>query len=202
MMLKRAVFSLAVGLSLAVLPAAAQDKSTTAKKQQQQALADRAAQKLAHMQRNGMQEKPDQTPTVLTDEELNAYFADGRVKLPTGVKNVRYETGLGVITANTEVDFDQIRAGQRSGNPLLSIFTGIHDVQVVAHGAGSGGVARVQIESVAIDGVRVPRFALEMFVDKFIRPKYPQAGLDSQFKMPARVDVAVVGDKQLTLTQK
>jgi hypothetical protein len=41
-----------------------------------------------------------------------------------------------------------------------------------------------------------------MFVDKFIRPKYPQVGLDTQFKMPARVDVALVGDKKLTLTQK
>lgn len=168
----------------------------------QKALADAAAKKLTHVQRNGMQQQPDQTPTVLTQDELNAYFADGRVKLPVGVKNLRFEAAPGVITGNTEVDFDRIRAGQTSNNPLLSIFSGVHDVQVVAHSSGSGGTGRVQIESAAIDGVKVPRFALEMFVDKFIRPKYPQVGLDSQFKMPARVDVAVVGDMTLTLTQK
>jgi hypothetical protein len=115
---------------------------------------------------------------------------------------VRYQTQPGIVTADTEVNFDEIRAGQNSSNPLLSIFSGVHDVQVVAHGSGSGGVARVQVESVALDGVRVPRFALEMFVDKFIRTKYPQAGLDSQFKMPARVDLAVLGEKNVTLTQK
>ena len=168
----------------------------------QKALADTASQKLGHVQRNGMLQKPDQTPTVLSQDELNAYFADGRVKLPAGVKNVRFQAEPGVITANTEVDFDCVRAGQSSNNPLLSIFSGVHDVQVVAHGSGSGGTGRVQIESAAIDSVTVPRFALEMFVDKFIRPKYPQVGLDSQFKMPARVDVAVVGNKSLTLTQK
>lgn len=187
-------------VALALLAAAQTKPAATAK--QSALLADQAAQKLTHVQRNGMLAKPDQAPTVLTQEELNAYFAEGRVKLPKGVKNLRFQAESGVITANTEVDFDQVRAGQSSGNPLLSIFTGVHDVQGVAHGSGSGGVGRVQIESIAIDGVKVPRFALEMFVDKFIRPKYPQVGLDSQFKMPARVDVAVLGDKTLTLTQK
>jgi hypothetical protein len=197
----KVIGSLAAWIAMVTMLVAAQSKPATSNKQQQ-ALADRAAQKLTHLQRNGLQQKPDQTPTVLTDEEMNAYFGDNRVKLPSGVKSVRYQTSPGVITANTQVDFDEIRAGKNSSNPLLSIFTGLHDVEVVAHGSGSGSVARVQIESVAIDGVKVPRFALEMFVDKFIRPKYPQAGLNSQFKMPARVDMAVVGDKKLTLTQK
>lgn len=190
-----------LGLVWLALVAASETKPATPQKQQV-ALADSAAQKLAHIQRNGMQQKPDQTPVVLTDTELNAYFAEGRVKLPKGVKSVRFKTEPGIVTADTEVNFDEVRAGQESSNPLLAIFSGVHDVQVVAHGAGSGGLARVQVESVSLDGVKVPRFALEMFVEKFIRPKYPQAGLDSQFKMPARVDLAVLGDKKLTLTQK
>jgi hypothetical protein len=194
-------FGLSGWLAVAALFAASQSKPAPSNTNQK-ALADSAAQKLTYIQRNGMRQPPEQTPTVLSQDELNAYFADGRVKLPAGVKNLRFQSEPGVITANTEVDFDRVRAGQSSNNPLLSIFSGIHDVQVVAHGSGSGGTARVQIESAAIDGVTVPRFALEMFVDKFIRPKYPQVGLDSQFKMPARVDVAVVGDKKLTLTQK
>lgn len=201
MITKNYPVSLLCWLVALALLAATQTKPAATDKQSA-LLADQAAKKLAHVQRNGMLAKPDQSPTVLTQEELNAYFAEGRVRLPKGVKNLRFLAEPGVITANTEVDFDQVRAGQSSSNPLLSVFTGVHDVQGVAHGSGSGGAGRVQIESIAIDGVKVPRFALEMFVDKFIRPKYPQVGLDSQFKMPARVDVAVVGDKTLTLTQK
>ena len=191
-----------LGCLLVLVSIATAQEKPAAREKSQAAAADRAAQKLAHLQRNGMLQKPDQIPTVLGDEELNAYFAEGRVKLPAGVRKLRYQTQPGVITANTEVDFDKIREGQKSSNPLLSIFSGVHDVQIVAHAEGSGGTGRVHIESMAIDDVNVPRFALELFVDKFIRPKYPQAGLDSQFKMPARVDLAVVGEKKITLTQK
>ena len=198
---KHLSWGLATWLVAAILLAVAETRPVPANTSQK-ALTDSAAQKLAHVQRNGIRQQPDQTPTVLTQDELNAYFADGRVKLPAGVKKVTFQAEPGIITADTEVDFDQVKAGRDSGNPLLSIFSGVHDVQVVAHGSGSGGTGRVQIESAAIDGVKVPRFALEMFVEKFIRPKYPQAGLDSRFKMPARVDVAVVGNKSLTLTQK
>ena len=159
-----------LGLVWLALVAASETKPATPQKQQV-ALADSAAQKLAHIQRNGMQQKPDQTPVVLTEAELNAYFAEGRVKLPKGVKSVHFKSEPGIVTANTEINFDEVRAGQESSNPLLAIFSGVHDVQVVAHGAGSGGLARVQVESVSLDGMKVPRFALEMFVEKFIRPK-------------------------------
>jgi len=182
--------------------AGGQSKPASNTSKQQAVLADRATQKLSYIQRNGMKAAPDQKPTVLTDDELNAYFADGRVKLPVGVKKVRYQTGPGTVTVNTQVDFDEVRAGQKSSNPLLGIFNGVHDVEVVAQGAGSGGIARVQVESAAIDGVTVPRFVLEIFVDKVLKPKYPKAALDTEFKMPSRVDMAELGEKKLTLTQK
>src|SRR5262249_4436030 len=150
-------FGLTGCLAVASLFAASQTKSTPTNTNQK-ALADSAAAKLTYVQRNGMRQPPDQKPTVLTQDELNAYFADGRVKLPAGVRNLRFKSEPGVVTANTEVDFDRVRAGQTSNNPLLSIFSGIHDVEVVAHGSGSGGTGRVQIESVAIDSVKVPRF--------------------------------------------
>ena len=189
-------------LVLLTLVAGGESKPASNASKQQTVLADRAAQKLAYIQRNGMKASPDQKPTVLTDDELNAYFADGRVKLPVGVKKVRYQAQPGTVTVNTQVDFDEVRAGQKSSNPLLGIFSGVHDVEVVAHGTGNGGIARVQVESAAIDGVTVPRFVLEMFVDKVLKPKYPKAALDTDFKMPARVDTAALGEKKLTLTQK
>ena len=202
MTLATRTFSLMGCLVLLPWLAGGQSKPASNAGKQQAVLADRAAQKLAYIQRNGMKATPDQKPTVLTDDELNAYFADGRVKLPVGVKKVRYQTKPGTLTVNTQVDFDEVRAGQKSSNPLLGIFSGVHDVEVVAQGAGSGGIARVQVESAAIDGVTVPRFVLEMFVDKVLKPKYPKAALDSEFKMPARVDMAELGEKKLTLTQK
>ena len=58
------------------------------------------------------------------------------------------------------------------------------------------------MDSVSLDGVEVPHFVLELFVDQFLTPKYPQIGIDSQFALPDRIDTATVGEHQLAVTQK
>ena len=56
--------------------------------------------------------------------------------MPDGVKAVRFVLTPGTVTAYTRVDFDEITAKARSRNPLLAIFSGTHDVQVVAEASG------------------------------------------------------------------
>jgi hypothetical protein len=84
----------------------------------------------------------------------------------------------------------------------MGVFSGTHDVQVDADAAGSGGQGKVHVRTVSIDGMEVPHMALQYFVEKYVTPKYPNVGLDSQFQMPDRVDTAVVGYHKLTVTQK
>lgn len=177
-------------------PSAASSHST------QVAAADRLATKLQHIEQNGMKEHPDQSPTVLTEEEINAYFAEGRVKLPAGVKSVKFSLAPDTINGSARVDFDEIKSGRSSSNPLLGLFSGVHDVRAVAQANGSGGMGKVNMERVALDDTEIPRFVLELFVDKFLKPKYPNVGLDSTFKLPAKVDLAIVGEHKLTITQK
>jgi hypothetical protein len=87
-------------------------------------------------------------------------------------------------------------------NPLLSLFTGVHDVHAVARAEGSGGRGRVEIQSVELDGTTVPRMALEFFVSRYITPKHPNVGMHSTFELPSRIDTAAVGQGTLTVTQK
>lgn len=161
-----------------------------------------AAAKLQHIEENAQRNPPDQRPTVLTEREINAYLASGKVQLPTGVRSVRFTGQNGVLNTTARVDFDAITAQSQSSNPLLSLFSGVHDVHAVAHASGSGGKGRVQIDSIDIDGVNVPRIALQFFLDRYITPKYPQVGMTSVFALPARIDTANIGDHQLALTQK
>ena len=158
--------------------------------------------KLEHVQSNGALAHPDQTPTEFTEQEVNAYVASGAIKLPAGVQSVNFQGQPEVVIATTRVDFDELKAGRRSSNPLLSMFSGIHDVVVSAHVRGAGGQGYVNVDSVSLDGVDIPRFALQMFVEKYLQPKYPAVGLDSQFALPARIDTATVGLHKLTITQK
>jgi|SRR5437588_440721 len=165
-------------------------------------LAQSMQAKLDHIQQNGERSTPDQTPTVMTEEEVNDYIASGQIVLPQGVKKLRLEGQTGIVTAFLNVDFDEIRGGQSSSNPLLSVFSGRHDVRVEADAAGSGREGRVHVREVSIDGFTVPRMALEYFVSKYITPKYPNIGLDSKFQLPDKIDVATIGYHKLTVTQK
>lgn len=167
-----------------------------------QASAAGAERKFQHIEENGARSTPDQQPTVLTDREINAYIAGGHVDLPDGVKSVRFTGRPGVVDATARVDFDEITAKARSSNPLLSLFSGVHDVHAVAKAEGSGGQGRAEIQSVDIDGTTVPKMALEYFVSKYVTPKYPEVGMTSTFQLPDRIDTATVGQGTLTLTQK
>jgi hypothetical protein len=43
---------------------------------------------------------------------------------------------------------------------------------------------------------------LQLFVEKYLQPKYPEIGLDSRFALPERIDTAVVGERRLVLIQR
>jgi hypothetical protein len=58
------------------------------------------------------------------------------------------------------------------------------------------------VESVSLDDVEIPRFVLQMFVDKYLKSKYRNIGLDSRFVLPDHLDTASVGLHTLTVTQK
>jgi hypothetical protein len=159
-------------------------------------------QKINYLEANGRAAHPKQTPTVLTEQEVNAYLASGAVTMPAGVESVRLVGKPGMINGTTRVDFDKLRAGIHSSSPLLSIFSGLHDVEVVAHAYVEHSEGYVQVESVSLDGVEVPHFVLQLFVDKYLTPRYPEIGLDSKFALPDRIDTATVGEHVLTIVQK
>jgi hypothetical protein len=186
-------------LGLATVPAIAQ---APPKATRHSAAFDSMQRKLSFLAQNGALAQPDQRPTVLTADEANAYFAEGGVVLPVGVQKVTLQSSPGTVTAQLRVDFDQMTASRKSMNPLLMVFTGVHDVEVIARASASGHRGVVQVQTVSIDGIEVPRMALQYFVERYITPKYPGVGLNSSFRMPSRIDVATVGANNVTITQK
>jgi hypothetical protein len=166
------------------------------------ASAHSAQRKFDHIEQNGKLAHPDPTPTVLTEREINAWFSSGQADLPKGVRSLKLEADPGVIHGTADVDFDQVTGGRYSANPLMSLFSGVHQVTATAHAQGSDGIGQVHIDSVSLDGVDVPRMALEYFVDRYIHPKYPDLGIDSQFKLPNKINQAEVGSHQVTIIQR
>jgi hypothetical protein len=158
--------------------------------------------KLQHLGSGGAEPRPNSASTEFTEQETNAYFASGKVELPAGVRSVAFQEQPGVVIATSRVDFDQLKAGKNSYNPLLSVFSGVHDVVATTHAQGTGGQGLIRVDSVYLDGVEIPNFVLELFVQKYLKPKYPNLGIDSRFVLPAGIDSATVGLHKVTVVQK
>ena len=165
-------------------------------------LVDSAEQKFDYIHRNGQKPRPDPHPSEITEQEVNAYLASGKVRLPAGIESVHLVGIAGTITGRCQVDFDRVRAERSNSNPLLKLFSGVHEMVVEAEAAGSNHQGRVHVNSVAIDGIEVPSFVLELFVDKYVTPRYPGVGLDSTFTLPDKIDTATVGLHKLTIVQR
>jgi hypothetical protein len=163
----------------------------------------RAEHKLAWLAENGRNPTPSTRPTVITAEEWNAYLNQGGVKLPEGVSNVHLSSQPGAARGDADVNFDRFTGNRTRNNPLLQLFTTSHHVTVTAQAEAANGVGTVHVESVTFDGATVPRFALEYFVDRFLRPRYGNAvALDSTFPLHSRIDTATLGTSRVTITQR
>ena len=168
----------------------------------QTAAADAMQRKIDYIKSNADAPSVDRRPVTFLQTEINAYFEQRRLKMPDGVRSVRFVLRPGEVTAYTRVDFDEITKNASSRHPLLMIFSGTHDVEVVAEASGTGGVTRVNVKSVVLDGLPIPRSALEMFIEKWVNPKYPSVQLDGDYKLPARLDTVAIQDRQGVVTQK
>ena len=164
--------------------------------------AQRFEDKLDFLERNAKSKPVSRRPTQINADEVNAWFHEGGYKLPQGVQKVLFHSQPDTIQADATVDFDAVKEGKRNLNPLLSMFSGVHDVQVAATASAQSGQGHVNIQSVSIDGVAVPNLALELFINKYLKPKYPDVGMQNDFQMPDRIDTATVGNDNALLTQK
>jgi hypothetical protein len=158
--------------------------------------------KIAYLKQNAAKPRPDPKPTEITEREANAFFDEGGVKLPKGVSHVRLAATPGTIDGHALVDFEALTQGKSSANPLLSLFSGTHDIHVVAQAWGSNGTGTIREQAVSLDGVEVPQMLLQVFVQHFLTPKYPKVGITSTFKLPLRIDSAEVEGGRVLLLQK
>ena len=159
--------------------------------------------KIAVIESNSSNPPAQPQTTTITQDELNAYLNEGGVTIPNGLSNVKIEFTSGTVHASSQVDFDQLSEGHGGGNPIFSaLFSGKHDVDATGQASGSNGQGTVTIETVKLDGVTVPKSALQYLIEHYVKPKYPQAGMTSTFTLPDKIETANVQQAQVALTQK
>src|SRR5512144_1500442 len=63
------------------------------------AQANSCQKKFDYLRQNGSRATPDQKPTIITENEINAWLASGNAQLPQGVKKLQFKGDAGVIDA-------------------------------------------------------------------------------------------------------
>ncbi len=159
--------------------------------------------KIAQIEANANQPQPKAVTTELLQQELNAYFREGGVPLAKGLSDPKFALAPGAVTATATVDFDQLAASQNGINPIFAaLFTGTHDLEVQANAFGRNGQGTVNVQSVKLDGMPVPRAALDYLIQRYVKPRYPSAGMTTTFALPDRIQTAEVQQGRVQLTQQ
>lgn len=141
--------------------------------------------------------------TDITQEELNAYIAEGGVDMPKGIEDAKVDFKPAVVHATATVNFDTLAEGHTGTNPIFAaLFTGMHDVEAQAQASGAQGEGTLIVDWVKLDGIEIPRAALDYLVQHYVRSKYPNAGMTTRFSLPVKIDMAVVQQGKVTLTQR
>ncbi len=159
-------------------------------------------QKLDYLKENAARATPDPKPMELTAAEVNAYFKEGGVKLPKGVTELHLTSQPAVIDATAKIDFDLLTEKARSSNPLMAIFSGMHQVRIVAQAAGAAGTGSIRAQSVYLDGTQIPPMLVDLFVSHYVTSKYAHVGTTTTFALPFRIRTAIVDTDKVRLFQR
>src|SRR5258708_33876700 len=87
-------------------------------------LAASLQRKLDYIHENGQARRPSSAPTIMTEDEINDYFAAGNMKIPPGGKKITLQGKSGPLWALAVIHFDKNRARERFSDPLLAGFSG------------------------------------------------------------------------------
>jgi hypothetical protein len=129
---------------------------------------------------------------VFSPAELNAFVADAAtLHAPQGARNTRLVLGSGTATGYADIDFLKLRqaaTGEPVGWLMKNLFAGERPVKVTAHLQSKNGRARVDVERVEISGIPLEGRALDLAIEAFVRPSFPDATVSRWFDMQHGVD--------------
>jgi hypothetical protein len=135
---------------------------------------------------------PAGTRIVLSPGEIRQWLHnDEAFWAKWGVTNIRLDLGTGRATAFADIDFLKARktaTGQDSNWLLRNLFSGKKPIAVTARFASMGGRGRVDIERLEVNRIPIQGPALELLMEDFVRPHFPEAKVGEWFRMDYRVE--------------
>lgn len=131
--------------------------------------------------------------TIITEQELNAYFTyDAGSRIPTGLAGPYIAIlGEGRLSGTATIDLDAVRAQQKPRHWLdpLAYLSGRLPVAVSGTLTATAGYARFGLETARLGGVPIPKAVVQQLLTFYSRnASNPQGlNLDDPFPLPAGI---------------
>jgi hypothetical protein len=161
--------------------------------------ADRFLEKVTSIEHFKQRMKGGSQRTPLSEAEVNAYFAyQGREQIPSGVVEPQvWILGGGRLSGRAVVDLDAVREKHKSTGWFdpMNYLSGRLPVTASGTLRTRDGMAWLDLDSIRISGIPVPKRLLQELVSYYSRtPQTPEGiNLDEPFPLPARIREIDVG---------
>ena len=167
---------------------------------------ERLERKAGIIQLNSFTEADQPRLTTVTEQEVNAYLkfqASDRIPAAITDAHVTIE-GDSRLSARAAVDLEEVGRDSPGGwLELLSYSPG--PVRILATGLlhTTAGVGRLEVETVTVAGLPVPKALLYQLVRYYSRtPEEPEGvNLDAPFELPVRIREVQVGEGEAVIVQ-
>jgi hypothetical protein len=123
---------------------------------------------------------------VFTPAELNAWASERLPQMFDGLRDPRFALGTREATFSAQVDFLKMRQGEGADtNAMLGkLLEGERPLKVTARlECAGGGFCTAHLSSVEISGVAVTGAPLDLLVNWFFLPMFPNARINRPFEL-------------------
>lgn len=169
--------------------------------------AEAFSQKVTQIQRHAEAGTPAARKTLVSQDELNSWFAYGASPhLPSGVSQPQITiVGGGRVAGQVIVDLEALAKRRASGGTFdpWSMMGGRVPVTVTGILHTRDGKARFEVQTAEVSGLPVPATLLQELVSIYSRtPENPEGlRVDETFSLPAQIREIQVGQGQAVVIQ-
>jgi hypothetical protein len=126
----------------------------------------------------------------ISTAEANAYAEEeAHSQGGDGVHNPRMWFGESTVSGSARLDFVKLQTarGQAPGWLVRKIIEGEREVAARVRVDSANGECRVDIEEVKVDGYTVPKAVIDILIEYYLMPRFPDAKIGQRFQLQHRV---------------
>jgi hypothetical protein len=137
--------------------------------------------------------------------EANAYAREeARREVGDGLRQARVWFGYGKASGSAVVDFVKLQTarGKPPGLLLRWMLQGEKELQVGVRVESRAGQAKIDIDEVYIEGIGIPLSVVNVLVEYYLLPRFPEAKIGQWFELRHQVEQVIVTPSGVTLKIK